>query len=152
MFLSHQYCNIVEQSCNISLVIGRTNYQSTTAICNWLGAKILSLQGRPQGLNLYFLCYVACTENQNCLVISVRERMWNLWLAGESFSAIASCTGVTSKTVSNIVRKFTERGHLFPLKPGGKERQIATPNVVEYIEFLNLFKPSITAFDIQEAH
>ena len=83
--------------------------------------------------------------------LPVRERMLNLWLAGESFSAIASCTGVTSKTVSNIVRKFTERGHLFPLKPGGKERQIATPNVVEYIEFLNLSKPSITAFDIQEA-
>ena len=40
---------------------------------------------------------------------------------------------------------------MFPLKLGGKERQIATPNVVQYIEFLNLSKPSITAFDIQEA-
>ena len=83
--------------------------------------------------------------------LPVRERMLNLWQAGESFSAIASYTGVTSKTASNILRQFTERGHLFPLKPGGKERQIATPSVVEYTEFLNLSKPSITAFEIQEA-
>ena len=110
----------------------------------------MSLQGRPQGLNLNFLCYVVCPENQ-IVSLPVREHMLNLWLARESFSAIASCTGVTSKTVSNIVRKFTECSHLFPLKPGGKERQIATPNVIEYIEFLNLYKPSITAFNIQEA-
>ena len=83
--------------------------------------------------------------------LPVRERMLDLWLAGESFSAVASRTGVTSKTVSNILRKFTERGHLFPLKPGGKERQIATPNVVEYIEYQKISKPSITAFDIQMA-
>ncbi|CAB4030224.1 Paired box Pax-2a, partial [Paramuricea clavata] len=35
--------------------------------------------------------------------------------------------------------------------PGGKERQIATPIVVEYIEFQKLSKPSITAFEIQVA-
>ena len=83
--------------------------------------------------------------------LPVRKRMLNLWLAGESFSAIASCSGVTSKTVSNIVKQFIERGHLFPLKPGGKERHVATPNVVEYIEFKKVSKPSITAVEIQLA-
>ena len=55
--------------------------------------------------------------------LPVRKRMLNLWLAGESFSAISGCSGVTSKTVSNIAKQFIERGHLFPLKPGGKERK-----------------------------
>ncbi|XP_028407133.1 uncharacterized protein LOC114529512 [Dendronephthya gigantea] len=83
--------------------------------------------------------------------LPVRKRMLELWLSGETFTAIANCTGVTSKTVSNILSKFIQRGHLLPLKPGGKERHIATQPVVEYIEYQKISKPSITALEIQVA-
>ena len=44
-----------------------------------------------------------------------------------------------------------ERGHLLDIKPGGKPREIAKPNVVEHIEFQKLSKPSTSAVEIQAA-
>ena len=70
--------------------------------------------------NVCIYCAMSRVQKTKIVSLPVRERMLNLWVAGESFAAIASRTGVTSKTVSNIVRQFIERGHLFPLKPGGK--------------------------------
>ena len=43
------------------------------------------------------------------------------------------------------------RGHLLDIKPGGKPREIAKPDVVEHIEFQKLSKPSTSAVEIQEA-
>ena len=43
------------------------------------------------------------------------------------------------------------RGHLLDIKPGGKPREIAKPNLVEHIEFQKLSKPSTSAVEIQAA-
>ena len=53
--------------------------------------------------------------------------------------------------MSNIITNVAERGHLLALKPGGKERQIANPNVVEHIEYQKLDKPSMTTVELQAA-
>ena len=37
------------------------------------------------------------------------------------------------------------------LKPGGKERQIANPNVVEYTEYQKISKPGMSAIELQAA-
>ena len=78
-----------------------------------------------------------------------RERIIALWANGESNTCIASRLGISSRAVSNIVTNSIERGHLLALKPGWKERQTATPTVVEYIEYKKISKPSTSAVEVQ---
>ena len=83
--------------------------------------------------------------------LPTRERIIALWAEGESNNNIATRFGITRHTVSNIVGNMMERGHLLDIKPGGKPREIAKPNVVEHIEFQKLSKPSTSAVEIQAA-
>lgn len=46
---------------------------------------------------------------------------------------------------------MAEREHLLALRPGGKERTIANPNVVEFIEYQKTAKPSTSAAELQAA-
>ena len=88
-------------------------------------------------------------QNARITPLSTRHRIADLWLAGNSHEIIAGRVGVTRQTVSNILRNLTERGHLLPLGPGGKERSVANPDVVEHIEYQKFAKPSTTVREIQ---
>lgn len=78
-----------------------------------------------------------------------REHIISQWHKGESFKNIASCLGLSNRTVSKIVTNAIERGHLLALKPGGKERHIANQNVVEHIEYEKISKPSTSVAELQ---
>ena len=91
------------------------------------------------------------TYKANKTFLPTRERIISLWVAGESNNNIATRFGITRHTVSNIVGNMMARGHLLDIKPGGKPREIAKPDVVEHIEFQKLSKPSTSAVEIQEA-
>ena len=91
------------------------------------------------------------THIANKTSLPTRERIIALWAEGESNNNIATRFGITRHTVSNIVGNMMERGHLLDIKPGGKPREIAKPDVVEHIEFQKLSKPSTSAVEIQAA-
>ena len=63
----------------------------------------------------------------------IRERVIALWAQGECFKSIASKVRISNRTASNIVTNVAEREHLLALRPGGKERTIANPNVVNLL-------------------
>ena len=46
--------------------------------------------------------------------------------------------------------KVPANGTEAPGKPGWKERTVATPNVVEFVEYCKVFKPSTRTFEIQQ--
>ena len=46
--------------------------------------------------------------------------------------------------------KVPANGTEAPGKPGWKERTVATPNVVEFVEYCKFFKPSTRTFEIQQ--
>ena len=87
------------------------------------------------------------THIANKTSVPTRERIIALWAEGESNNNIATRFGITRHTVSNIVGNMMERGHLLDIKPGGKPREIAKPNVVEHMEFQKLSKPSTSAVE-----
>ena len=43
------------------------------------------------------------------------------------------------QTASNILSKFLQNGTVAAGKPGWKERTVATPNVVEFVEYSKVF-------------
>ena len=94
---------------------------------------------------------MAFMQKNKTITLPTRERVVALWQQGESFKSIASKLGISNRTASNIVTNVAERGHLLALKPGGKERQIANPNVVEHIEYQKLDKPNTTTVELQAA-
>ena len=83
--------------------------------------------------------------------IPTRECVVTLWAQGDRFTSIASKRGISNRAASNIINNMAEREHLLALKPGGKETQIATPNVIEYIEYQKISKPSTSAIELQAA-
>jgi len=87
----------------------------------------------------------------NCTSLSTREKLIALWSSGTSQTEVALRLGLSKQTVSNILKQFLETGTVFAKKPGGKERTVSTPQVVEFIEFLKISKPSTSTFEIQEA-
>jgi transposase len=91
------------------------------------------------------------TQKNKTTSLPTRERVVALWQQGESFKSIASKLGISNRTASNIITNVAERGHLLALRPGGKERHIANPNVVEHIEYQKLDKPSTTTVELQAA-
>ena len=93
---------------------------------------------------------MAHTQKTKTLSLPNRERIIALWAESESNRTIANRLGISNRTVGNIVTSsILYRGHLLALKPGWKERQIAKPDVVEYIEFQKVSKPSTTAVELQ---
>jgi len=73
-----------------------------------------------------------------------REKIIALWTSGSKQAYIAREVGLSSQTVSNIVNKFHQRETYFPGKPGWKEQTVSTPDVVEFVEYFKLTKPSMS--------
>ena len=117
MLCSPEYCNI---PVNVAMFIG-SNCRFGNATCN------LKILGSP--------LIMACTPKNKTIPIPIRERIVALWAQGESFKSISTKVGISNRTVSNIITNIAEREHLLALQSGGKGRQIANPNVVEFIEY-----------------
>ena len=67
------------------------------------------------------------------------------WTSGSKQAEIAEEVGLSPQTVSYIVNKFLQRG------PGWKERTVFTPDVVEFVEYSKLTKPSSYTSEIRRA-
>ena len=80
-----------------------------------------------------------------------REKIIALWTSGSKQAEIAEEVGLSPQTVSNIVNKFLQTGTYFPGKPGWKERTVSTPDVVEFVEYSKLTKPSSYTSEIRRA-
>ncbi|XP_073240228.1 uncharacterized protein [Porites lutea] len=86
----------------------------------------------------------------NITSVSKREKVISLWSSGYRNKEICSRLHLSHQTVSNILSKFLQHGTAAPGKPGLKERTVATPNVVEFVEYCKVFKPSTRTFEIQQ--
>ena len=86
----------------------------------------------------------------NISSVSKREKIISLWSSGYRNKEICSRLHLSHQTVSNILSKFLQNGTAAPGKPGWKERTVATPNVVEFVEYCKVFKPSTRTFEIQQ--
>jgi len=78
-----------------------------------------------------------------------REKLIALCTSGSKQAQIAEEVGLSPQTVSNIVKKFLQRGTYFPGKPGWKERTVSTPDVVEFVEYFILTKPNSYTSEIR---
>ena len=86
----------------------------------------------------------------NITSVSKREKVISLWSSGYRNKEICSRLHLSHQTVSNILSKFLQNGTAAPGKPGWKEHTVATPNVVEFVEYCKVFKPSTRTFEIQQ--
>ena len=86
----------------------------------------------------------------NITSVSKREKVISLWSSGYRNKEICSRLHLSHQTVSNILSKFLQNGTAAPGKPGWKEHTVATPNVVEFVEYWKVFKPSTRTFEIQQ--
>ena len=93
---------------------------------------------------------MAHTQKTKTIPVPIREVLLH-YGQGDSFKSIASKLGMSNRTASNIVNNMAEKEHLLALKPGGKERQIANPNVVEYTEYQKISKSGMSAIELQAA-
>ena len=83
--------------------------------------------------------------------VEKRERIISLWSSGVKQTQIAEVVGLSPQTVSNIVNKFLQHGTYFPGKPGWKGQTVSTPDVVEFVEYCKITKPSTYTSEIREA-
>ena len=51
---------------------------------------------------------------------------------------------------SSFTSNRLQNGTAAPGKPNWKERMVATPNVVELVEYCKVFKPRTLSFEIQQ--
>ena len=84
----------------------------------------------------------------NITSVSKREKVISLWSSGYRNKEICSRLHLSHQTVSNILSKFLQNGTAAKGKPGWKEHTVATPNVVEFLEYCKGFKPSTRTFEI----
>jgi transposase len=80
-----------------------------------------------------------------------REKAIALWSLGYKQQDIATTLRLSFQTVSNIINRFIRFGAILPGKTGWKERTISTPQVVEFVEYCKVSKPSTSASELQEA-
>ena len=80
-----------------------------------------------------------------------REKINALWTSGLKKAQIAEEVGLSLHTVSNIVNKFLQRGTYLPEKPCWKEQTVSTPDIVEFVEYSTLTKPSRCTSEIRQA-
>ena len=83
--------------------------------------------------------------------VEKREQIIALWSSGTKQAQIAEVVGLSPQTVSNIVKHFLQHGKYFPGKPGWKERTVSTPEVVEFVEYCKITKPSTYNSEIRQA-
>ena len=86
----------------------------------------------------------------NITSVSKREKVISLWSSGYRNQEICTRLHLSHQTVSDILSKFLQNGTVALRKPGWKESTVATPNVVEFVEYCKVFKPSTRSFEIQE--
>ena len=85
---------------------------------------------------------VANIHYNHTTTLGKREKIIALWMSGSKQAQITEEVGLSAQTVSNIVNKFLQRRTYVPGKPGWKERTISTPDVVEFVGYSKLTKPS----------
>jgi len=73
-----------------------------------------------------------------------REKINALWTSGLNEAQIAEEVGLS-------LNKFLQRGTYLPKKPGWKERTVSTPDVIEFVEYSKLTKPSSYTSEIRQA-
>jgi transposase len=89
--------------------------------------------------------------NRNAITsLSKRENIIALWSSGFNQKNISQMLNISKQTVSNIINRLVSQGTMLPGKPGGKERTISTPPVVEFVEYCKLLKPSSLTSEIQQ--
>jgi len=76
------------------------------------------------------------------MMLKRREKINVPWTSGVKEAQIAEEVGFSLHTVFNIVNKFLQRGTYLPEKLGWKERTVSTPDIVEFVEYSKLTKPS----------
>jgi len=74
--------------------------------------------------------------------LETREKIIALWTSGSKQAQIAEEVGLSPQTVSSIMNKFLQRGQYLPEKPGWEERKVSIPDVLEFVEYSKLTKPS----------
>jgi len=80
-----------------------------------------------------------------------RVKLISLWTFGSKQAQVTEEVVLSSQTVSSIVNKFLQRGMYLPGKLGWKERTVSTADVVEFVEYSKLTKPSSYASEIRQA-
>ena len=75
----------------------------------------------------------------NITSVSKREKVISLWSSGYQNKEICSRLHLSHQTVSNILSKFLQNGTVAAGKPGWKERTVATPNAVEFVQYSKVF-------------
>ena len=79
----------------------------------------------------------------------IRNAIINLCTNGESITSVSKRFGISYQTVWNIARSFERTGSVDPQKGGNYKRTSRTDDVVEYVKFLKLTKPSIYPHEIR---
>ena len=92
---------------------------------------------------------MAYIRNNLSTSLAKREKIISLWSTGSKQSEIATQEKVSHQVISKIINKFIEKGTILPGKPGAKERTVASPEVVEFVEYMKIKKPSIYAVELQ---
>ena len=86
----------------------------------------------------------------NITSISKREKAIALLSPGYPNQEICSRLHLSHQAVSNILTKFLQSGTATPRKPGCKELPVATPDVVKFVEYCKVSKPSTRTSALQQ--
>ena len=116
---------------NVGVLIGSLLPASCDSNFNLLpGRTVLSMTYYTHSLEYCELIAMASniTSNQR------GKKVISLW-PGYGNKEICSRLHLSHQTVSNILSKFLQNGTAAPGKPGWKECTVATPNVVEFVEY-----------------
>ncbi|XP_028408206.1 uncharacterized protein LOC114530785 [Dendronephthya gigantea] len=81
---------------------------------------------------------------------NVRGEIVDCWLSGNSHGSIGREMNIPRSTVTNVIKKFLERGDQNHLSGGCKTRTARTDDVVMYVEYSKRQQPSISAKEIKE--
>ena len=80
-----------------------------------------------------------------------REKIIALWTSGSKQAQIAEEVGLSRQTVSNIVNIIRQRATYFPGEPGLKGRTVSTSDIIGFVEYSKLTKPSSYTSEITQA-
>ena len=89
-------------------------------------------------------------NRSNSYNVDTREKIIAMWSTGHLQKDIANTLHLPHQRVSTMIDRFVRFGTTLPGKPGWKERSVSTPQVVEFIEYCKISKPSIRSSEIQE--
>ena len=81
--------------------------------------------------------------------LHVRNRITDLFAEGQTYSEISHETKVNISTIKRIIVQCANTGSFSPNKSSGRKRSIHTNEIIQFIEFLKFFRPSIYAEEIR---